>query len=78
MADPGRVPGGPVLTAAWWPPPVAGLGAAAFFAGGEQPTPGPKVTPAVDTFLVQHAITTGQVPVQPSGGPSPGVSAKVP
>jgi hypothetical protein len=50
---------------------VAGLGAAAFYAGGDQVVPGPKVTPAVDTFLVQHANVTGEVPVAPaSGGPS--------
>jgi hypothetical protein len=32
----------------------------------------------VDVFMVQHAITTGQVPAQPSGVPSPGASAKAP
>jgi anti-sigma factor RsiW len=46
-----------------------GLAAAVFLAGGDRP-PGPKVVPAVDVFMVQHAITTGQVPVQPSGSPS--------
>jgi anti-sigma factor RsiW len=45
-----------------------GLAAAVFLAGGDRP-PGPKVVPAVDVFMVQHAITTGQVPVQPSGTP---------
>jgi hypothetical protein len=45
-----------------------GLAAAVFLAGGDRP-PGPKVVPAVDVFMVQHAITTGQVPVQPSGSP---------
>lgn len=54
---------------------VAGLGAAAFYAGGEQVVPGPKVTPAVDTFLVQHANVTGEVPVAPaSSGPSTGAT----
>jgi Putative zinc-finger len=69
---------------------TAGLGltGAVFLAGGDRPPPGPKVVPAVDVFMVQHAITTGQVPAQPSGGPSSGgplsgvpslgVSAKVP
>ncbi|MFI5066245.1 MAG: anti-sigma factor family protein, partial [Streptosporangiales bacterium] len=42
---------------------MAGVGTAAFFVGGEQQDPGPKVTPAVDTFLVQHGIVTGDVPV---------------
>jgi hypothetical protein len=52
---------------------VAGLGAAAFYAGGDQVVPGPKVTPAVDTFLVQHADIIGEVPVAPaSGGPASG------
>jgi anti-sigma factor RsiW len=60
---------------------TAGLGltGAVFLAGGDGPSPpGPKVVPAVDVFMVQHAITTGQVPAQPTGGPSPAVSAKVP
>jgi anti-sigma factor RsiW len=54
-----------------------GLGAAVFVAGGDRPA-GPRVVPAVDVFMVQHAITTGQVPVQPGGVPSPGVSSQVP
>ena len=54
-----------------------GLAAAVFLAGGDRPA-GPKVVPAVDVFMVQHAITTGQIPAQPSGVPSASVSAKVP
>lgn len=46
-----------------------GLAAAVFVAGGERPA-GPRVVPAVDVFMVQHAITTGQVPVQPGGVPA--------
>ena len=46
-----------------------GLAAAVFVAGGDRP-PGPRVVPAVDVFMVQHAITTGQVPVQPGGVPA--------
>jgi hypothetical protein len=50
---------------------TAGLGltAAVFVAGGERPA-GPRVVPAVDVFMVQHAITTGEVPVQPGGAPA--------
>jgi hypothetical protein len=54
---------------------TAGLGltGAIFLAGGDRPPPGPKVVPAVDVFMVQHAITTGQVPARPSSA-----STKVP
>ncbi len=45
---------------------MAGVGAAAFFVGGEQQDPGPKVTPAVDFFLAQHGTVTGDVPAAPS------------
>jgi hypothetical protein len=64
----GVFPAARMLTAGLLASAVAGLGAVAFFAGGEQQTPGPKVTPAVDTFLVQHAIVTGDLPVTSSGG----------
>ena len=52
-----------------------GLPAAAFLAGGQQGEPGPSVTPAVDVYLTQHAITTGAVPAtvpgeEPAGGTS--------
>ena len=42
---------------------VVGLGAAAFAAGGSDGAPGPQVTPSVDVFMMQHEITTGEVPV---------------
>ncbi|HUY44526.1 MAG TPA: zf-HC2 domain-containing protein [Streptosporangiaceae bacterium] len=58
-------PAARLLTAGILTSAMVGLGAAAFFIGGEQQSPGPKVTPAVDTFLVQHAIVTGDVPVAP-------------
>jgi hypothetical protein len=61
-----------MLTAGILASTVAGLGAAAFFAGGEQQAPGPRVTPAVDTFLVQHAIVTGDMPVTPLTGGTAG------
>jgi hypothetical protein len=64
----GVFPAARMLTAGILASAVAGLGAVAFFAGGEQQAPGPKVTPAVDTFLVQHAIVTGNLPVTSSSG----------
>jgi anti-sigma factor RsiW len=58
---------------------TAGLGltGAVLLAGGGKPPPGPKVVPAVDVFMVQHAITTGQVPARPSAAPLPSAK-KVP
>ena len=50
---------------------VVGLGAAAFTAGGSQGVPGPKITPPVQMYSVEHAIITGGVPFT---GPSPSVS----
>jgi hypothetical protein len=65
-----------LLTAGILASAVAGLGATAFVIGGPQQTPGPKVTPAVDSFLVQHASVTGDLPVAPStGGPASGQPA---
>jgi len=61
-------PAARLLTAGVIASAVAGLGAAAFFAGAEPQAPGPRVTPAVDTFLVQHAIVTGDLPVTPASG----------
>jgi anti-sigma factor RsiW len=47
---------------------VVGLGTAAFSAGGAgQAVPGPKITPPVELYSVQHAILTGEVPFS---GPS--------
>ena len=63
-------PAARMLTAGLLASAVAGVGAAAFFAGGEQQAPGPRVTPAVDTFLVQHAIVTGDLPVTSASGTS--------
>jgi hypothetical protein len=74
----GGSPAARMLTAGILASTVAGLGAAAFFVGGEQQAPGPKVTPAVDTFLVQHAIVTGDLPMTPlTGGTagSPGLAS---
>jgi len=55
-----------LLTAGLLASAMTGLGATAFFVGGEPQTPGPKVTPAVDTFLAQHADVTGDMPVAPA------------
>jgi anti-sigma factor RsiW len=50
---------------------VVGLSTAAFTAGGGEATPGPRITPPVEMYSVQHAITTGEVPFT---GPSAGAS----
>jgi anti-sigma factor RsiW len=42
---------------------VVGVGAAAFLAGGGGGQPGPEVTPAVYTYVLQHDLMTGVVPV---------------
>jgi anti-sigma factor RsiW len=48
---------------------VVGLSTAAFTAGGAgSAPPGPRITPPVEMYSVEHAITTGQVPFT---GPSP-------
>jgi anti-sigma factor RsiW len=47
---------------------AAVLATAAFTAGGGgQAAPGPKITPPVQMYSVEHAITTGEVPIT---GPS--------
>ena len=59
---------------------VVGLGAAAFTVGGGGPAaPGPRVTPPVEMYVVEHAITTGEIPFAgPSVKPSPGAPASGP
>lgn len=54
---------------------LAGLSTAAFMAGGS-PQPEPRITPAVDVFVLQHDLVTGEMPAaEPSGGqPVPGAS----
>ena len=61
---------------------VVGLGTAAFTAGGGgDAAPGPRITPPVEMYSVEHAITTGEVPfpgtaAQPaSSGPGSKASA---
>jgi anti-sigma factor RsiW len=42
---------------------VVGLGTAAFtLGGGGDAAPGPRITPPVEMYSVEHAITTGEVP----------------
>lgn len=55
---------------------VVGVGAAAFSMGGSSAEPGPKVTPQLEMFSVEHAVTFGDVPFPeptpvPSGATSP-------
>ena len=51
---------------------VIGLSAAAFTAGGAgSAAPGPRITPPVEMYSVEHAITTGEVPFT---GPGPGAT----
>jgi anti-sigma factor RsiW len=59
---------------------VIGLGTVAFSVGGAgQAAPGPKITPPVEMYVVEHAITTGQIPFTgPSAKPSPGTSVSGP
>jgi len=42
---------------------MVGVSTAAFLAGGGADQPGPRVTPAVDTYVMQHDLMTGVVPV---------------
>jgi len=50
---------------------LAGLGTAAFVAGGSPQQPEPRVTPAVDVFVLQHDLVTGEMP---AARPSPATS----
>ncbi len=56
---------------------VVGLGTAAFAAGGGGgAVPGPRITPPVEMYSVEHAITTGEVPyAPPSTQPAESASA---
>jgi len=51
---------------------VVGLGTAAFtVGGGGDAAPGPRVTPPVEMYSVEHAITTGELPFPgPTAEPS--------
>ncbi|MGD0605624.1 MAG: zf-HC2 domain-containing protein [Streptosporangiaceae bacterium] len=53
---------------------VVGLGTVAFTAGGgSDSAPGPKITPPVEMYSVEHAITTGEVPFAPLSAASSAV-----
>jgi hypothetical protein len=47
---------------------LAGLGTAAFMAGGSPQIqdPEPRVTPSVDLYAIQHDLDTGEMPALPS------------
>ena len=50
---------------------VVGVGTAAFTVGGGSGASGPKITPQLEVFDLQHAVTSGDVPfVDPVDGPS--------
>ena len=46
---------------------LVGVGTAAFLAGGSREQPEPRVTPAVDTYVLQHDLMTGVVPAGSTG-----------
>jgi anti-sigma factor RsiW len=52
---------------------VVGLSTIAFTAGGGgEATPGPRITPPVEMYSVEHAITTGEVPFTGPSSRAPG------
>jgi Putative zinc-finger len=53
---------------------VVGLGTAAFGMGGTSGSTGPQITPQLEVFDAQHAITSGDVPFEDPAD----VSARVP
>ena len=55
---------------------MVSLGTAAFTAGGGDPGPGPKITPQMELYSEEHAITTGEVPFTGTPGTpgTPGTS----
>ncbi len=56
---------------------LVGVSAAAFLAGGGTDQPGPRVTPAVDTYVMQHDLITGVAPVTSARyGPRPAATPR--
>jgi len=53
---------------------VVGIGTAAFGMGGNASPPGPRITPQLEVYDMQHAITSGDVPYDDPAD----VSARVP
>jgi anti-sigma factor RsiW len=54
---------------------LAGVSAAAFLVGGGADQPGPNVTPAVDSYVMQHDLINGIAPVTSARyGPRPTVT----
>jgi anti-sigma factor RsiW len=50
---------------------VVGLSTVAFtVGGGGGAAPGPRITPPVEMYSVEHAITTGEVPFDPPATPA--------
>jgi anti-sigma factor RsiW len=50
---------------------VVGVGTAAFTVGGGSGASGPQITPQLEVFDLQHAVTSGDVPfADPVDGPS--------
>jgi anti-sigma factor RsiW len=54
---------------------VVGIGTAAFSMGGSTAEPGPKITPQLEMFSVEHALTFGDVPF-PDPTPVPAGATK--
>jgi anti-sigma factor RsiW len=51
---------------------LVGVGTAAFLAGGGRDQPEPRVTPAVDTYVLEHDLMDGVVPANSTRfGPHP-------
>lgn len=57
-----RVPRGRYLVAGAAALTVFGVGSAAFAAGAD-PGAGPRVTPSVEQYAVEHALTSGDIPL---------------
>lgn len=60
---------------------LVGVGTAAFLAGGSREQPEPRVTPAVDTYVLQHDLMVGIVPASSSkfgSRPSKSLSSHAP
>jgi anti-sigma factor RsiW len=50
---------------------VVGIGTAAFSMGGGGSVPGPKITPQLEMFSLEHAIQTGDIPFpEPTQAPT--------